>query len=63
MRWLRNGISFLYSYSRIRLRENEKEVPKYALEGALFGCHFGTFGVSCGLLGPKRVLKRALEGP
>ena len=33
MCWLRSGICFLYSYRRLRLRENEKEAPTYALEG------------------------------
>ena len=62
MCWLRGGISFLYSYSRLRLRENEKEAPKYALEG-LFWVSFLAFRGVLWPSGAQEGLQMALEGP
>ena len=58
MCWLRSGICFLYSYSRLRLRENEKEVPKYDLEG-LFWESFWAFR---GVLWPSGAQEGSPEG-
>ena len=62
MCWLRSGICFLYSYSRLRLRENENDVPKYALEG-LFWVLFWAFRGVLWPSGAQEGLQMALEGP
>ena len=65
MCWLRSGICFLYSYRRLRLRENEKEAPKYALEGlfwVLFCAFRGILWPSGAQEGSPEGFERPLEG-